>query len=509
MAGRSSSGDALAKRPPSLQPNRRPQRLAVRPNPGAAQSAEKRAEALLSQMTLAEKIDYLGGLNGSCIRAIERLGIPAIKMSDGPMAARNDGPTTAYPAGIALSATWDRGLARKIGVALGRDCRARGFNLLLGPAVNIYRSPLCGRNFEYLGEDPFLAAELVAPLIQGVQSQEVLAAVKHFACNNQEWDRLRTSSQVDERTLQEIYLPVFKAAVQQGRVGCVIVAYNLVNGVYCSQNDYLINQTLKGDWDFKGFVISDWGAVHDGIAAVNAGLDLEMPNGRFMNRTNLLPALQDGRVKESTIDDKVRRILRTIIAAGFLDRPQVRKDIPLDDPKNGRTALEGARESIVLLKNAQHTLPWDRKMIKSIAVLGPNADPAVYCGGGSAFPQVFHATSLLDGIKQIAGDSIKVLHSANAKRPQRSSSKPMSPLFASDSTSAWRPKAGIAHLNCRRGRRISFVRLRPPIRALSWSSMPVAALRGLAGWKTCPPSCRPGIRGRRADAPSPRFCLAT
>ena len=162
------------------------------------------------------------------------------------MGSRNDGPTTCYPAGIALAATWDREMARKIGVGLGRDCRARGVNILLAPAVNIYRSPLCGRNFEYMGEDPFLAGQLVAPLIQGIQSQEVLATVKHFACNNQEWDRHHISSEVDERTLNEIYLPAFKAAVQQGRVGCVMTAYNLLNGVHCSQNDLLINQTLKG-----------------------------------------------------------------------------------------------------------------------------------------------------------------------------------------------------------------------------------------------------------------------
>jgi len=167
----------------------------------STQPVEKRVEDLLAQMTLDEKLNYIGGKNDFYIRAIERLGTPAIKMSDGPMGSRNDGPTTCYPAGIALAATWDREMAQKIGVGLGRDCRARGVNILLAPAVNIYRSPLCGRNFEYLGEDPFLAGQLVAPLIQGIQSQEVLATVKHFACNNQEWERHRISSEVDERTL--------------------------------------------------------------------------------------------------------------------------------------------------------------------------------------------------------------------------------------------------------------------------------------------------------------------
>jgi beta-glucosidase len=380
-----------------------------------SQPPEKRADDLLARMTLVEKLNYIGGTNDFYIRAIERLSVPAIKMSDGPMGSRNDGPTTCYPGGIVLAATWDREMARKIGVGLGRDCRARGVNILLAPAVNIYRSPLCGRNFEYMGEDPFLASQMVGPLIQGIQSQEVLATVKHFACNNQEWDRHNISSEVDERTLNEIYLPAFKAAVQQGKVGCVMTAYNLVNGVHCSQNDYLINQTLENQWGFQGFVMSDWTSTYNGVACANGGLDLEMPSARMMNATNLLPAIQDGRVKQSVIDDKVRRILRTVIAAGFFDRPQLRKDIPLNDPENDRTALAGARESIVLLKNNKHTLPLNRQTIKSIAVVGPNADPAVYCGGGSAFTRVFQATSILDGITQIADGQIKLLYSTNAE----------------------------------------------------------------------------------------------
>jgi beta-glucosidase len=381
----------------------------------STQPDEKRVDDLLAKMTLDEKLNYIGGTNDFDIRAIERLGVPAIKMSDGPMGSRNDGPTTCYPAGISLAATWDREMAQKIGVGLGRDCRARGVNILLAPAVNIYRSPLCGRNFEYLGEDPFLASQLVAPLIQGIQSQEVLATVKHFACNNQEWDRHNISSEVDERALNEIYLPAFKAAVQQGKVGCVMTAYNLLNGVHCSQDDWLINQTLKGKWGFAGFVMSDWTSTYDAVNTANAGLDLEMPYAKYMNPANLLPAIQDGRVKESVIDDKVRRILRTVIGAGFFDRPQTRKDIPLDDPENAQTALAGARESIVLLKNNKHALPLDRQMIKSIAVLGPNADPAVYCGGGSAFTRVFHATSVLEGLRQISGETVKILYSTNAQ----------------------------------------------------------------------------------------------
>jgi beta-glucosidase len=381
--------------------------------PDKTQPVEKRVEDLLSRMTLEEKLDYIGGINEFYIRGIDRLNVPVIKMSDGPMGSRNDGPTTAYPAGIALASTWDRALARSLGAGLGRDCRARGVHILLAPAVNIYRSPLCGRNFEYMGEDPYLAGEMASRVIQGIQSQEVLATVKHYACNNQEWDRHHVSSEVDERTLHEIYLPAFKAAVQQGKVGCVMTAYNLVNGVHCSQNDLLVNQILKKDWGFSGLVMSDWTSTYDAVGVANGGLDLEMPSARYMNRENLLPAIQAGQVKESVIDDKVRRILRTIIAAGFFDRPQRREDLPLDDPENGKAALAGAREAIVLLKNEQHTLPLDRHAIKSIAVLGPNADPAVYCGGGSAFTRVFHSTSVLEGVTQLAGESIKILHGTN------------------------------------------------------------------------------------------------
>jgi beta-glucosidase len=381
------------------------------------QPVDKRVEDLVSRMTLEEKIYYLGGKNNGYDRMqpIERLGIPPMKMADGPMGCRNYGPTTAYPGGIALAATWDPDMARKLGVAMGRDCRARGVHIFLMPAVNIYRSPLCGRNFEYLGEDPCLTSAIVVPLIQGVQSQEVLATVKHFACNNQEWDRHHISSEVDERTLREIYLPAFKAAVQQGNVACVMNAYNLLNGVHCSQSDFLLRQVLKDEWGFKGFVMSDWGSTYDAIGAANAGLDLEMPNGKFMNYSNLAPALKDGRVSQATLDDKVRRIFRALIGAGFLDRPQTRQDIPLNDPQNARAALEGARESVVLLKNQKHTLPLDRQKIKSIAVVGPNATPAVYGGGGSALCTVFQATSILDSVKHLAGDAFHVLYSADAQ----------------------------------------------------------------------------------------------
>lgn len=372
------------------------------------ESVDKRAGDLVRQMTLDEKIDYIGG-TGFTVRAVKRLGIPEIIMSDGPMGCRCYGLTTAYPAGISLAATWNTDFARRIGEALGKDCRARGVHILLAPGVNIYRSPKCGRNFEYMGEDPYLASTMVVPLIEGIQSQEVLATIKHFICNNQEWDRHNISSEVDERTIREIYMPAFKAAVQKAKSRCLMNSYNLLNGIHCSEDDWLLNKVLREEWGFDGFVMSDWDSVYDAVNPANHGLDLEMPTGKFMNKENLLPAIKDGRVKESTIDEKVRRMLRVFIAAGFLDRPQLDESIPKDNPECAKTALEVARESMVLLKNEKNLLPLNRDKVKKVVVLGPNSHPAVYCAGGSAFTDVFHTTSIADGMRKIGGDCIKVL----------------------------------------------------------------------------------------------------
>ena len=361
---------------------------------------DERAKVLLARMTLEEKIDYLGGDRSFFIRGIARLGIPEIKMSDGPAGCRNWGPSTAYPAPLATAATFDPALAERVGKSIGRDCRARGVHVLLGPGVNIHRSPLGGRNFEYLGEDPLLAGKTAAAFIRGVQSEGVLATVKHFAGNNQEWDRNHISSEIDERTLREIYFPAFERAVREGGVSAVMTAYNLLNGTYCSHDAWLLRDVLKKEWGFAGIVMSDWGAVHDTLGAVAGGCDLEMPSGKYMSRWLLLPLLSEQKIDVAAIDEKVLRILRTIAAAGFLDRPQRREDIPLDDPDSSAAALDSARRSIVLLKNEHALLPLDRTKIRRIAVIGPNADPAVAGGYGSAFVTPVHAVSLLEGVKQ-------------------------------------------------------------------------------------------------------------
>lgn len=363
-------------------------------------SIEDRVNDLLSKMTLEEKIDYIGGHDDFYIRAIDRWGLPAIKMSDGPVGTRNDGKTTAYPASILSAATWDTALLYRLGVALGRDARARGVHVLLAPGVNIYRAPMNGRNFEYLGEDPYLASKLAVQYIKGVQSQKVVATVKHYAANNQEWDRHHVSSDMDERTLQEMYLPAFKAAVLEGKVAAVMNSYNLVNGVHATQHDHLNNEILKRQWQFDGILMSDWVATYDAVAAARGGLDLEMPSGKYMNRANLLPAVQKGDLREEVINDKVRRVLRVIFRFGFYDQPQKDASVPLDDPRSAQVALDLARGGIVLLKNEKNLLPLS-KAIKSIAVIGPNADGYV-AGGGSSYTEPFHFVSLLNGIRAMA-----------------------------------------------------------------------------------------------------------
>ena len=372
--------------------------LAVRAAAPKRAEVEKRVEAILKRMTLEEKIDTIGGVNAFYLRGNPRLGLPELKMADGPFGIRKSGPSTTYAGGIALAASWDVDLARRVGETIGRDARARGVHFLLAPAVNIYRAPLCGRNFEYFGEDPFLASRMAVAYIKGVQSQGVSATIKHFLGNNSEFDRHHTSSEMDERTMREIYLPTFEAAVREARVGAIMDSYNLVNGVHMTENQRLNSQVVKQEWGFDGIIMSDWDATYDGVAAANAGLDLEMPSGKFMNRATLIPAIEQGRVSVATIDDKIRRILRTAIRFGWLDREQTDRTWPLFSAEGRTLALETARASMVLLKNQGNWLPLDKGKIKSVAAIGPDAYPAVPVGGGSAQASPFAAVSYLQGL---------------------------------------------------------------------------------------------------------------
>jgi beta-glucosidase len=374
---------------------------------------ESRVDALLSKMTLDEKFALIGGINDFYTQAIPRIGIPSLRMSDGPLGVHDYGPTTAYPAGIALGASWDTDLAKRVGVAMGQDARARGVNFILAPGMNIYRAPMNGRNFEYFGEDPFLAGRMAVSMIQGIQSQGVIATAKHYAANNQEYGRMDHSSDMDERTLREIYLPAFEASVKEGKVGAVMDAYNLVNGVYMTQNDYLNNGILKKEWGFDGILMSDWDATHDGIGAAKGGLDLEMPSGQFMNKGTLLPAIQRGEISVAVIDEKVRRILRKAIEFGFFDRNQTDASIPLYSQKGREIALEEARGGMVLLKNENGILPLDKTKLKTIAVLGPDAYPAVVGGGGSSLTKPFNSVSYVEGISNYLGEKGRVLYTTD------------------------------------------------------------------------------------------------
>jgi len=398
-------------------------------NPSAP--VEDRVHDLLDRMTLEQKIDYIGGYNAFYIRDIPALRIPLIKMSDGPVGVRNYGNTTAYPAGILTASTWNRDVIYRIGEALGRDARARGVNVLLAPGVDIYRAPMCGRNFEYFGEDPYLSGEVAAAYIRGVQDQGVVATVKHFAANNQEYDRNNVSSDMSERTLQEIYLPAFKAAVLKGHAGSVMAAYNLVNGAHCTQNQHLLTEVLKKQWGWDGFVMSDWVSTYNGAEAAKAGLDLEMPDGAHMNRATLIPAINNETISEEVINDKVSRILRVLFRFGFFDRDQLDTSIPQNDPKNAQVALDDAREGIVLLKNQDSILPVDKSKISSIAIIGPNANSYV-TGGGSSYTSPFHNVTLLDGVKKAVGTDCLVSFEAGSAD---ASSATESSVFYTDSVS--------------------------------------------------------------------------
>jgi len=367
-----------------------------------------KVESLLNKMTINEKIDMLGGKENLAVKGLPRLSIPDVWCTDASAGVRCFGRSTAFPVPLAMAATWSRDLQRKTGEAIGEECRAKGVSVLLGPGVNIYRVPTNGRNFEYLGEDPYLASEMVVPYIEGVQSRGVITTVKHFACNNSDYDRHRMNSEVDERTLREIYFPAFKAAVQKGESKSVMCAYNPVNEVYASENKYLLTDILREQWGFEGFVISDWTCVYSSQGPVNAGLDLEMPYGKYMNAKKLLPLLKKGRISEEQINQKIRNLMKAFFEIGAYDRPV--KDSLYKDYSDEHSAisLEGAREAIVLLKNENNILPINRDYIKRIVLIGFNGENTTSCGGGSCCVKSYDKVGILQGIRDLAGNEIKV-----------------------------------------------------------------------------------------------------
>ena len=364
------------------------------------QACKDRAKSLVDQMTLQEKVEYIAGYrDGFYIRPVERLGIPEIRMADGPQGVRNNTKSTLFACGVAAAASWDQALAYEMGVALGQDSRARGVHILLGPGVNIYRSPLCGRNFEYMGEDPYLASRTAVNYIEGVQSQGVMATIKHFALNNQEYDRHHVSTNADERTMNEIYFPAFRAAVEEAKVGSVMTSYNLVNNVHASESSFLMRDNLREKWGFDGFVMSDWTSTYSTLGIVKGGLDLEMPRAFYFKYDLIKPLIDSGVIRESEIDEKVQHILQTLIAFGFLDRPQLDKSISEDNAYSREVAYKMACESAVMLKN-DGVLPLKAGRKNRIVVMGPNAD-RIPCGGGSGKVNPLYSISLYAGLGQL------------------------------------------------------------------------------------------------------------
>ncbi len=368
-------------------------------------NTEQKINDLIRQMSLEEKVSLLSGATGWTTTAIERLGIRSLSVTDGPHGANcAPGTTTCFPTSVGMAATWNPDLIRAVGAALGRETRAAGRDVLLGPCVNIQRHPLGGRNFESFSEDPHLAARMAVAYIEGVQGEGAGTSVKHFAANNQEFQRNTINVEVDEQTLREIYLPAFEAAVREAGAWTAMAAYNRLNGPFCCENRRLLVEILKEEWGFDGFVVSDWGACHSTVESANGGMDLEMdadgPGQRPYFRQPLVDAVKQGRVSEAVVDDKVRRILRVLFRIG---QPK-----PVDLKAHAELAKTVARESIVLLKNERGILPLNPAAIRTLAVIGPNAPEARLGGEGSSSVTPAYSVSVLDGIRNFCGDRVSV-----------------------------------------------------------------------------------------------------
>lgn len=397
------------------------------------QPLELRVEDALSRMTLEEKISLIHAQSKFSSPGVPRLGIPEIWCTDGPHGIRaellwdewkqagwtNDS-CTAFPALTCLAATWDPELSLLYGKSIGEEARYRNKSILLGPGVNIYRTPLNGRNFEYMGEDPFLASKMVVPYIQGVQSNGVAACVKHFALNNNEINRHTTNVRVDDRALHEIYLPAFKAAVQEGKTWSIMGAYNLYKDQHCCHNQYLLNDILKNDWGFDGVVVSDWGGAHDTDQSITNGLDLEFgswTNGLSAGTMNAydyyymanpyLERIHSGKIGTKELNDKVRRVLRLIFRTTM---NPMRPFGSLASPEHFLAARVIGEQGIVLLKNECNVLPINIDKVKKIAVIGENAVKMMTLGGGSSTLKVQHEISPLEGLKKRLSDKVKVVY---------------------------------------------------------------------------------------------------
>tara|TARA_B100000963_G_scaffold35575_1_gene26656 strand:- start:1854 stop:4289 length:2436 start_codon:yes stop_codon:yes gene_type:complete len=360
-----------------------------------------RIEKLISELTLEEKVSILSGSSAWHTTAIPRLNIPRVKMTDGPIGARGDsvsGETSAcFPSASCLSSTWDKELVEEIARSIGLEAKSKDADVLLGPTINLHRHPLGGRHFECYSEDPILTGVLASSYVKGVQSVRVSACLKHFVGNDTEYQRHFVSSNIDERTLRELYLLPFEMGVKAGSLS-VMSAYNQLNNIYCSSHDEILNKILKEEWNFPGYVVSDWGAAQDTIGNANGGLDCEMPGPARSWGENLVKAVEKGKVKEETVDDKVRRILRIADFTGRLDSPEEKPEKSNDLEEDRILIRKTGSEGMVLLKN-QNILPLDRSKIKKLAVIGPNALKGQYLGGGSASLNPHYVVHPYEGIK--------------------------------------------------------------------------------------------------------------
>ena len=370
---------------------------------------------IIAGMTIEEKASLCSGLDFWHTKGIERLGIPSIMVTDGPHGLRkqtgdaehfgiNSVPATCFPSAVGLASTWNRELIKKVGVALGKECQAEDVAVLLGPGANIKRSPLCGRNFEYFSEDPYLSSQMAANHINGVQSQGVGTSLKHFAANNQEHRRMSIDAVVDERTLREIYLASFEGAVKGAQPWTVMCSYNKVNGEYASENNYLLNEILKDEWGFEGFVVSDWGAVNERVAGLENGLDLEMPTSFGVGEKKIIDAVQNGQLAEEKLDHAVERLLNIIFKA--VDNKK--ENANYDKEAHHQLSREVARESMVLLKNEDHILPL--KKSGTVAVIGGFAQTPRFQGGGSSHINPTKLENILEEIKTVSGTGTNVLY---------------------------------------------------------------------------------------------------
>ncbi len=372
--------------------------------------AEKRAEAVLAKMSLDQKVDYIGGQLMN-IRDYAEFDLPKLQMTDASMGAKHP-PNTAFPSTILLAATWNPELAALQGKSIAQACRFQGINCLLGPGMNIYRISTNGRNFEYMGEDPFLVSRLAVAYVKAVQEQGVVSTIKHFAVNNMEFRRKENDSQVSERALREIYFPAFKAAVQEGGAHAVMTAYNLLNGRYCAENPWLIKDVLEGEWGFTGMVMSDWRSTYDPVMCFNSGLDAEMPFARAMNPPMVKALLREGVVTLDELDDKVKTILYNGYASGAFDPAKPDASFPAGTPEHAAAAEQIAEEGVVLLKNRENMLPLNPASVKKIILAGPMVENAPPSGRGSGevkYPEGVLPPSIKEAFeKQFGADRLIV-----------------------------------------------------------------------------------------------------